>query len=106
MKTPIEEPYILTANCHYWRSNSSADGRRHNERRRLTEVKDYLCALGFACTDGVDCVVGVKDAVRVVFSYNESCTRVYKSLCITQGGKRSNITLLRKMQEEPNKETN
>lgn len=91
------EPAILTANTFYWTPACNASSRRRNEARQLATVATYLAALGFTVNDRDDRVSATNGNVEVVFSYSESCSNVYKSLQVTRGGKRSNISAIRKI---------
>lgn len=96
--TTINEPAILTANTYFWTPGLSADQRRRSEVKRIMEVKSYLEALGFTTQRQGDSVSATHAAgIEVAFCYRESCKNVYKSLSITRGGKRSNVTAIRKL---------
>ena len=96
--TTIVEPSILTANTYYWSPESTANGRRKNEERRTNDVANYLSDLGFEVTEhDSNNVLAQLDEIEVRFHYSESCKNVYKSLAIFKGGKKSNITALRKL---------
>lgn len=94
-KTKVEEPSILTAKTYFWKPAESASGRRRNEERHLSEVALFFNAIGMSVERNGDKVTGVAGAIKAVFQYSESCKNVYKSLDITNNGKRSNIRLLR-----------
>lgn len=91
-----QEPQILTANTYFWSPSGNASGRRANEERRQNEVAEFFQAIGMSVERSGDNVIGKAGAIEVVFHYSESCNNVYKSLSVTNGGKRSNIKLLRK----------
>ena len=80
-------PEILTAKCYFWSPASNAAGRRHNEKRRATEVADFIDANKAALKAA---------GIEINFSYGETCKNVYKSCSITRNGKRSNITAVKK----------
>jgi len=96
---------ILEANTYYWSPATHADGRRSRERRRVAEAERTLESLGFGVSSDSNSVTGVAEfegeEIEVVFSYSESCRNVYKSLQVYRDGRRSNITLLRKMAGVP-----
>lgn len=99
VQTPaIAEPQILTANTYFWSPSSSANGRRSNEERKTNDVAAYLKSLGFQITKhDSNNVLAENGEIEVHFHYSESCKNVYKSLCVFKGGKKSNITALRKL---------
>lgn len=99
VQTPvIAEPSILTANTYYWSPNGTASGRCSNEERKTNDVAAYLKSLGFQITkQDSNNVLAENGEIEVHFHYSESCRNVYKSLCIFKGGKKSNITALRKL---------
>lgn len=93
----VAEPHIVTANTYFWRPAGTADGRRANEERRQTEVAAWLRSLGFEVVRSGDVVRGSRGEIAVEFYYRESTANVYKSFAVTRDGRRSNITLLRKL---------
>jgi hypothetical protein len=95
--TRISEPAILTANTYFWSPASSASSRRGNESRHLREVAEWFEGLGMTVTEHSGAVEGSVGEITARFSYSESCRNVYRSLSITRGGRRSNITALRKL---------
>lgn len=104
MNEPLELPAILEANTYYWKPASHAAKRRDNEQYRQTQVYDFLTGLGFTTewNQSLDMVMGYKDEVEVLFVYRETCKNVYKSLKVLRNGKRSNITVLKKLLENKN----
>ena len=94
----IKEPSIFTANAYHWNSGGNAETRRKNEEKQTDAVCDYLVALGFEIqTHTSTIVVAKREEVEVFFNYRESAKNVFKSLAVTKAGKRSNVTLLRKI---------
>ena len=93
----VAEPPILGANTYFWSPATAASSRRRNEDRQQAAVASYLAQLGFQVERHGDAVIALKAEVEVIFSYQESCTNVYKSLSVTRNGKNSNITTLRKI---------
>ena len=102
MKTQTShEPDILTANTYFWNPAGSAVSRRSNEERGLQEVREWFEFLGMKIIrHTISIVVAEKGDVWAWFNYEESCRNVYKKLMVEKAGKRSNITRLRKMEEQ------
>lgn len=91
------EPSILTANCYFWKPSFTAPGRRRNEERHQSEVAAWFKSIGMTVEVSGTTVYACVGEIIACFSYSESCKNCYKSLDITRVGKRSNITLLRKL---------
>jgi hypothetical protein len=96
-KMLLVEPFILSANCYFWKPSSNAAGRRNNEKRRNGEVDTYLLALGFTDTGNGYVMEWQGKEISVSFSYEESCHNVYKHLSVCVDGKKSNISTIRKI---------
>lgn len=92
-----ELPEILSANTYFWSPGSHASSRRGNETRRTGEVANFFSANGFETRNDGETVRASKDGVEVKFSYSESCKNVYKRVQVTRGGKRSNISAVKKL---------
>ena len=97
METTATEPEILTANTYFWTPNRAAHCRRRAEERQQSTVENYFKALGMDTRRAGDAVIGEIGEICARFFYRETCGNVYKSLEVTRGGKRSNITTLRKL---------
>jgi|ERR1044072_8806329 hypothetical protein len=90
-------PDILTANTYFWHPSGSASGRRYNENKRVSEVREFFASLGFVVTDSSDGIKAASGEIEAYFSYSESCKNVYKRFEVYRNGKRSNITAIRKL---------
>ena len=90
-------PTILTASTYFWTPSASANGRRASEDKKLTEVADFLKALGFEVEQNAERVFATLGEIEVTFFYSESCKNVYKNLTIYKGGKKSNISAIKKL---------
>jgi len=98
-------PAILTAKTQNWFPQSSADGRRRNEKRHHTEVAIFFRNLGFKITPSEvssDYTNGTLEhrkfgTITFSFYYRETTGHVYKTLSIHRNGKLSNMTLIKKL---------
>lgn len=102
VEVTVAEPSILWVNTYFFKPDSTASGRRRKEEHYLSTVGSFFSNVGFDVVRGSDYVKGEMQhekygKIVVVFTYSESCSHVYRSLSVTRDGKKSNITLLRKL---------
>lgn len=95
-------PYILTANTFRWSPSQHASGRRHNEKKRIQEVSEFLLLYGFSVSIFETEIIAIGHGLRVDFNYRETCNNVYKSLSVHKvlpdfSLKKTNITALKKV---------
>lgn len=90
-------PSIFTANTYFWTPSSNASGRRRNEEKRQSEVAEFFKSIGFEVNHIGDKVIATHGDIEAVFEYRETCGHVYKSLCVTRNGKRSNVSAIKKL---------
>jgi hypothetical protein len=93
----VDLPSILIAKTYFWSPALQAYSRRKNEERRQAEVAAFFEFLGFEVRREDDHVYAEKDNITIDFFYRESCKNIYKRVDIRRDGKKSNITLIKKL---------
>lgn len=91
------EPKILTANTYFWTPCMAASARRANEERKNSEVAEYFESIGMTVTNYPNHVYATLGEITALFQYQETCSCVKKTLCVTVAGNMSNVSAIRKL---------
>ena len=99
MKAQISEPTILTEKSLSY-TPASWYGARSRENKQHSIVREYFESLGFTVSrsDSMYTVANL-DGVVASFLYRETEEHMYVDFSVTQDGKVSDISLLRKIAE-------
>lgn len=79
---------IFTANTYFWTPGRNAATRRANEHRQHAKFQQWLAEFG-------DMLAAA--GIEVEFHYEESCRHVYKRVIVTRNGKRSNLSVVKRL---------
>ena len=97
-------PYILTTTNEYFTDPTGFSVKLRNDKESFyqKQVKTFFEKLGFETLIKYGDLKAYKDTTVVSFVYSIRGKTVVKTLNIKKDGKRSNISLIRKMVEEFN----
>lgn len=94
----ITIPSILTANCYFWTPGQRSHERIYNEKRHQDTVAEFFESIDFEVERlSPQTMNAKKDGIEVQFHYYESTRNVYKSFTVYRDGKKSNISVIKKI---------
>lgn len=102
MKNTVSEalaiPEVLTAKTYFWNPGNSANQRRQNEETQAVAVYDFVLAIGFELNDsGLWERHYQNQVITIEFDYAETVNNVYRTLKIWRDGKKSNMSIIKKI---------
>lgn len=97
----VRIPEVLTAKTWFWNPGNSVNQRRENEEKYAVAVYDFVLAIGFELNDsGLWERHYQNQAITIEFDYAETANNVYRTLRIWRDGKKSNMSIIKKIAAE------